>query len=259
MRQLRRSVIALARRVLPQPVRAFVLRCAISLAPEAFSGFAYRLANAPDPEQGLRAIAARGFTPGFIVDVGAYEGNWTTMVKAIWPAARVLMVEPNPAKREMLARLAERSGAELCSELLSSSDSGEVVFHLLETGSSVLEERSSASRTSQRLTTRSLDAVMAGRKVDLLKIDVQGYEIEVLKGAEKALGRASVLVLELSLIDINAGAPIMHEVVAFLAKRGWIAYDIIEFHRRPLDSALWQIDMIFVPEASALRAKKTLD
>ena len=259
MRQLRGSVIALARRIIPQPVRSFVLRGAISLAREDFTGHAYRLANAPDPEQGLAAIARRGFSPALIVDAGAHDGTWTRMVKLIWPTAHVLMVEPNPAKHDALSRLAQTLGAELCTDLLSSAGNGEVVLHMMDSGTSVLAERSSASRTTQRFPTRSLDAVLDGRKADLLKIDVQGYEIEVLKGAELALKQAQVLVLEVSLIDINEGAPVMHEVIDFLAKRGWIAYDIIEFHRRPLDQALWQIDFIFVPATSVLRAVKRFD
>lgn len=259
MGQIRNSTISLARRILPLSLRRFVLRCGISLAREEFTGYAYRLANAPDAELSLAAIARQGFSPAFIVDVGAHEGIWTRMVKSIWPAAHVLMVEPNPVKHEGLRRVAQETGADLCTDLLSSTDQGEVVLHVMGSGTSVLAERSSASRTSQRFPTRSLDAVLAGRKADLLKIDVQGYEIEVLKGAEMALKQAQVLLLEVSLIDINEGAPVMHEVIDFLARRGWVAYDIIEFHRRPLDQALWQIDFIFVPATSRLRAVKRFD
>jgi len=50
--------------------------------------------------------------------------------------------------------------------------------------------------------------------------------------------------------------PLLHEVTAFLHQHGFVAYDICGLMRRPLDMALAQVDMLFVPEQSPLRACK---
>jgi len=95
-----------------------------------------------------------------------------------------------------------------------------------------------------------------GNPPDLLKIDVQGYELEVLKGAEKSLSQIQVLLLEVNLLDIHQNVPLLAEVVAWLNDRNWVAYDICGLIYRPLDRALWQADFIFLPRNSSLRSNK---
>ncbi len=91
---------------------------------------------------------------------------------------------------------------------------------------------------------------------EFLKLDVQGYELEVLKGAEKTLPQIQVILAEINLLDIHQNVPLLADVVAWLNDRDWVTYDICGFIRRPLDQALWQIDMIFVPKRSPLRIDK---
>jgi hypothetical protein len=81
-----------------------------------------------------------------------------------------------------------------------------------------------------------------------LKIDTQGYELQVLAGASKTLEKAQLVILEVALIEINCGGPVLHEVIAYMYVRGFVVYDIVETHRRPLDGALSQVDLLFVRE-----------
>jgi hypothetical protein len=64
------------------------------------------------------------------------------------------------------------------------------------------------------------------------------------------------MIIELSLIEINAGAPLLDEALSFMRGAGFVAYDILEIHRRPLDGAMNQIDILFLREDSPLRADK---
>jgi hypothetical protein len=91
---------------------------------------------------------------------------------------------------------------------------------------------------------------------DLLKLDVQGYELEVLKGAEKSLPKIQVILAEVNLLDIHQNVPLLAQTIAWLNERDWVAYDICGLTRRPLDQALWQADFIFVPRNSPLRSDK---
>ena len=90
----------------------------------------------------------------------------------------------------------------------------------------------------------------------MLKIDSQGYELEILKGSSRLLQKTSSVLLEISIIEINEGAPLLHEVVAFMASHGFLACEIMELHRRPFDQALNQLDFLFVREDSPLLADK---
>jgi hypothetical protein len=83
-----------------------------------------------------------------------------------------------------------------------------------------------------------------------------GYELEILKGATRLLPAIEAILLEISTIEINVGAPLLNEVVTFMKNLEFVAYDILQIHRRPLDGALNQIDFIFIREQAALIADK---
>jgi len=106
---------------------------------------------------------------------------------------------------------------------------------------------------------KTLDSVVAWRKMIgpiLLKADVQGYELEVLRGANETLRNIEVILLEVATLPYNIGAPLFSEVVAFMADRRFVVYDFCHLHRRQSDNAAFQVDVLFVREESALRSEK---
>jgi FkbM family methyltransferase len=253
---VKRGLIAVFQRCLPCRVKRSLFHLSYHLARGEFERFAHHYAHAPHMELGLTGLARR-FPPATMVDVGAFEGGWSGMVRRIWPASRMVMVEPNVAKQPALRELAAALPATLHCELLGARDGEQVSFHVMESGSSVLAERSGVPRTMETRTLRTLDALLGSPEGPvLLKIDAQGYELRILEGAPKLLARAEAVLLEVALIEINEGAPLLHDVVAFMKAREFVAYDVLEIHRRPLDGALNQVDVLFVREQSALIADK---
>lgn len=254
---LKNAIVSLARRVLPKRLRESVFHFGFGVAPERFYEFAYRYAYAASMEFGLLAAKDRGLTPKIIVDVGAFEGDWTVLAHKIWPDAKIIMVEANEQKLEKLSNVSKEVGADLHSALLGSADGREVDFFVMESGSSVFEEESSTPRQAIRKKTQTLDSLLVHlQSVDLLKLDTQGFELEVLRGGSRLLATAQAVLMEVSLIQINRGCPLIHEVLAFMKERGFQSYDILEIHRRLLDGATNQIDLLFVKENSPLIADK---
>jgi hypothetical protein len=90
----------------------------------------------------------------------------------------------------------------------------------------------------------------------LLKADVQGYELEVLRGASETLKKVEVILLEISTLPYNIGAPLFSDVIAFLAERRFPVYDFCHVHRRQSDEAAFQVDVLFAREDSVLRSEK---
>jgi len=119
-------------------------------------------------------------------------------------------------------------------------------------------ERAKSAKTddeSRRLA--RIDTVLGNVESPVfLKVDTQGYELEILKGSKKLLPDIEAILLEVAIIEINEGAPLLHEVLGFLKSIGFVTYDILEIHRRPLDQALNQIDILFLRENSSLIADK---
>jgi hypothetical protein len=110
---------------------------------------------------------------------------------------------------------------------------------------------------------QTLDEVVANYPsfydTDFIKLDVQGYELEVLKGAQRTLNTTELVLMEVSFMQINEGAPLVHDVINFMHERDFQAYDVCSFIRRPLDRALWQSDFIFVRKDSRLLSRSSFN
>jgi FkbM family methyltransferase len=257
MNALKTAAIRVLNRVLPGRTKNSFFHLSFHLARAEFERFAHEYSFAPHMQFGLTEMAMRGFYPKTIIDVGAFEGAWSHMVKQIWPISRLCMIEPNLEKRTHLVKVAKDLDATLFFELLGAENNQAVRFNVMGSGSSIMKERSGVPRTVETRYLRTLDAMIKEIKPPgLLKIDAQGYELQILKGALETLLRVDAVLLEIAIIEINEGAPIFHDVIGFMRSHGFVAYDILEIHRRPLDKALNQIDVMFVREHSVLLSDK---
>ena len=249
---MKQALHAASRRFLPAAFKRRLVSFGRKLDPDAFQQLAYTDFFAPNMTLGLQHLAIRGLQPRHIVDVGAYHGDWARMVHAIWPQAQITMLEANLDKKPILEPVAQEIGARLDFAVLGPEDGAEVVFHVMESGSSVLPENSPLDRREEVRLTQRLDTLFPDNRPDFIKLDVQGYELEVLKGASDLMAGAQAVLMEVSLIEINKNAPLMTEVVGFMRARGFEVADVLELHRRPLDRATNQVDLIFVPATSPL-------
>jgi hypothetical protein len=88
---------------------------------------------------------------------------------------------------------------------------------------------------------------------DLIKVDVQGAELDVLRGGTDVLGKAKVVLLECPVVDYNQGAPTMHEYLRFMDERGFTVLDFLD--------RIWQggrmihVDVLFVRVAHGQRLR----
>jgi hypothetical protein len=130
------------------------------------------------------------------------------------------------------------------------------------TGATMLETRhDSQYRVNEmQVDVLSLDDLVSAGEIpgipEVLKIDVEGYELEVLKGAGRLFGKTELVILEVSLYRFW-GQPVFHEVVAWMADRGYVLYDFAGFNRRPKDGTLGQADACFIRQDSRLRRDGT--
>lgn len=205
-------------------------------------------------EESLHRLRRAGLQPRRAVDVGAYRGDWTRVVKRVFPAVRVLMVEPQESMAPSL-RYTERSlpDVEVEFALLGSRVSSAVEFLLDDTGSRIAAP-SDALDSRMTIPMTTLDELLSRRpsfdRPDLIKLDVQGAELDVLTGAAAAMAAAEVVIMEVSLIGLIPEAPSFAQVVTFMDDAGFQLYDIAGFIRRPHDGAPWQLDAVFVRSSS---------
>ena len=101
----------------------------------------------------------------------------------------------------------------------------------------------------------SLDGLVAAGRIprpDFIKLDVQGFELEALRGAGGAITHVKAICLEVSVVRFAPGVPVVAEVMNFMSQHRLTLYDIVGILRRLDDDSLFQLDMIFVPESSPL-------
>ena len=83
--------------------------------------------------------------------------------------------------------------------------------------------------------------------IDLIKIDVQGSELDILHGGEKTLERTNFILVELSLVEYNLNAPMIEDVVDKIKKLNFKMVDILEYHRflQINNGQVFQLDILF--------------
>ncbi len=82
------------------------------------------------------------------------------------------------------------------------------------------------------------------RQIKLIKLDVQGYELEVLKGAAESLALVEWIYLEAQIQELYVGAPTFTEVASFLKARGFLLTRMCAF-RYDENDELFECDMLF--------------
>ena len=210
----------------------------------------------PSQEDSLIRIKNLGYQPKRCLDIGAYKGTWTADFKTLFPSCQVLMIEGQLEKEtELLKTKNTFTNVDYQIALLGASEKN-VFFNKYETASSVLGEYhdTGAIMEERRLTLLDTLTEKAGFLPDFIKIDTQGYELEILKGGEKTLSTAEFVLLEVSFLNIYKDCPLVNEVVAFMNDKGFVVYDICSLMKRPLDKALYQADFLFVKETSLFRS-----
>jgi len=198
-----------------------------------------------------------GFSPLQILDVGAFHGFWGRACLEVFPESYITCIEPQDEAQAHLSKLAHQyKKLQVIQTLLGRRLKACVPFREQGSGSSVLLSASGVSTTRPMTTIDEL--IHQGRCAppDLIKLDVQGYEIEVLEGWSQGFEKCQVIQCEISLLPLVEDAPLLHELVAYLYKRNFIMSDITEVIRAPSDGATWQIDTLFCPKDSPLRAER---
>ena len=164
-----------------------------------------------------------------VVDVGANRGQFALYALARFPSAHIIAFEPLPEPREQMMRLFQKQDrVEVVPVALGDND-GEGVMHLSakDDSSSLLaiggRQVSSFPGTEEIGTTvtrvRTLDSVLADcelRRPALLKVDVQGFELPVLRGAEKTLESFDQILVEASFVELYEGQALFPAISSHL-------------------------------------------
>jgi FkbM family methyltransferase len=200
----------------------------------------------------LELMKARGFAPRIIVDGGAHVGSFSLAAQAIFPGATFHCVEPQPACREPLRTLCAEKGFVLHASALAETPGRIDLTATAEPSTGV--HVASGGEDAVSVAAETLDGLFGAVTRDdraLLKLDLQGYELQALKGGRIFLRSAEVILTEVSFYA-QAYEPPIAALVSFLDDNGFQLYDIASLAGRARDNRPRQGDFVFVRDGSEL-------
>ena len=205
-------------------------------------------------------LKSLGYQPKHIVDVGANRGNWTRTAIKYFPDALYSLFEPQEKMREAVADLLLHESIEF-----HCLGAGPVTSTMLLTQHERDDSHTFALTEQQALEfgfdqveipVVALDNFFANRnlpKVDILKIDAEGWDLEVLQGAEKTVASADIVLMEATVMN-----PVFKNTVPLVIERmgqlGFILYDITDLNRTAKHEALWLVELAFIRKNGSLHA-----
>jgi FkbM family methyltransferase len=170
--------------------------------------------------------------PTVIFDIGASVLHWTSVAKRVWPDAQYVVFDA----MDKVEFLYKERGLQYNIGVLSDQDGRVVEFYQNDThpgGNSYYQENVEFSPAAAQLFNEShrktlvsstLDTLVKQRGFpapDFIKMDVQGAELDVLRGAIETLKTVDNIILELQVVEYNKGAPLSDTVIEYMNQNGY--------------------------------------
>jgi FkbM family methyltransferase len=181
-----------------------------------------------------------------IVDIGANVGLFSRAAEIYCPEATIIAAEPSTSAFAELSRTCGPRVIKVKAAVGASSGSGQLLVaeHLASSTMRPVSEEArniygrgaaptGATEEVRMVTLAELLRQEKIERVDLLKIDVEGYEPEVLKGAAEWLGRPiQRIMMEVAVGRLSLDGSL--ELLTLLASHGYLLVNIKDIHRSPL-------------------------
>lgn len=194
---------------------------------------------------------------GTVIDIGSNRGQFAVFARRRWPDARLLCFEPLPAAREVLLSLAGELGNVEVMPYALAETPGRRALRIAEADDSSSLLAATPRQLAAFPKSTEVDEILVDvRRIDdlidpadlsrpvLVKIDVQGAELNVLRGAPRLLESLQDMLIECSLVELYAGQALVDETVAFAQESGFHVNGVSQPARGP-EGAPLQCDVLF--------------
>lgn len=215
----------------------------------------------------LGVLKQAGFYPKVVYDIGASQGYWSALVSdQVFPNASYHLFEPlaeSPRYVDHLRRVVAGHPLFIVHNVALGAGEGSAEFwtDAEQYGSTALDMKGVPGFTVRNVTMQRLDNYVDSQKLalpDLIKLDVQGLELEILEHASNCLENATALYVETWLMrGYGDRTPLLHDIQQHLDRFG---FDLVELGDRYYSEGhlLAAIDALFVRRSWARSSSRTL-
>ena len=172
-----------------------------------------------------------------IIDVGANRGQFALAARRAWPQATIVSFEPLSGPAEIYRGVFAADGRTRLVEAALGAAPEQATIHVsgrddsssllpITTMQSALFPGTGEVAAQQVRVTRLADELDHIESPALLKLDVQGFELQALRGCEDLLDRLDWIYVECSFVELYAGQALADEVIAWLRERGFALHGV---------------------------------
>lgn len=219
--------------------------------------------NRYNPKQSQSARLAkhlRQHNIELVLDVGANDGGYGRHLRKIGYEKDIISFEPlSDAHKLLITSAMGDSRWHVAPQMAIGEFDGEITINIAgnSTSSSILnmesqhEDAAPQSRYigSEQIPIHKLDTfahpLLLSHSNIFLKIDTQGYEMQVLEGGKNLLNRISGVQVEMSLIPLYHGQRLYLDVIGYLTSLGFELWNVIPGFTDPRTGRMLQMDGVF--------------
>jgi FkbM family methyltransferase len=177
------------------------------------------------PKETVAYLEAMSATPKVIYDIGSCVLHWERHARRVWPQSQIYLFEANRDTK----KLYDSTNQNYHLGVLTDIDNKAVTFYKdpMNLGGNSYYKENTVHYNKTHATHeigKTLDTVVAENSwplPDLIKLDVQGAELDILKGAKQCLTTCKDIILEAQHVDYNVGAPKADQVIDFMLSIGF--------------------------------------
>jgi len=198
-------------------------------------------------------LKAFNFHPKHIVDIGANHGTWTREALNHFPDAYYTLVEPQHWLQDSITDLLANNNKITFHPFGAGEKEGSFQFTILERDDSssfkYSEEEAKAKGYKQlTLPVVTLNGLLKDSALpipDIIKIDAEGLDIAVLKGASDFFGKTEIFMVEAGVVNKSFDNSFL-KLINFMDEKGYRFFEITDLNRPYQPGVLWLAELVFV-------------
>lgn len=195
-------------------------------------------------------IIKKYFYPKSILDIGANVGQFYHQSKNIFSESSFFLIEGNKYCEPALRDLNVEYFIGLFSDKIKNVSYFVRKSEPRCTGNSIYREKTNFFNDNDidifNEQTYTLDLFFKDKYFDLIKIDVQGSELDIIKGGINIIKKARGVILEMSVEEFNTDAPLYNDVLKFMESLGFIKKETLSKINHPELHHHIQDDVLFI-------------
>lgn len=192
------------------------------------------------------------FAPLFVVDIGANTGTWTRELIQHFPDVKVLMIEPQERLKPQFEDLLNDKVSYLPLGVGNQNDILKFTLHDRDDSCSFIYSQDEAEKLGYNqieVPIKTLNTIIKEHNYpipDLIKIDAEGLDLEVIKGASDFYEKTEIFLVEASVCNQTYKNSV-EAVIKLMSDCGFQMYEITDLNRPFVDNPLlWLVEIAFV-------------